>query len=176
MTESENQRRGESHADRHDREKLDRWRQGLDDSQPDPFPVCAVFLVSESDQAAHDTFRKFRDSFESRNSGFHNLVIFGQHGVSTTVKGLLAELDLPSDELPWLVIAGGAEAEQVTVLPLPPGDGTQDPMPEDLLGHLESEIDRGTGASGLEYLTVGKVRKLGGSKLNQVAGELLGRI
>ena len=101
--------RSQSRVDTHDREKLGKWSEGLEGDQQGSFPVCAIFLVSESDQFAHDSFREFRGSFESRNSEFHHVVIFGQHGLSTTVKGFLSELDLSSNRLPFLlIVAGGA--------------------------------------------------------------------
>ncbi len=99
-------------ADRHDVDKLHRWRQDLLDSPSSPFPVYAVFLVSEADTAAHDIFRRFRSSFEEREAGFGNLVIFGQHGVSTTVHLLLEQLGLASDALPMLVLWDGQDSRK----------------------------------------------------------------
>ena len=47
-------------ADRHDLDKLRRWRTDMETSGGAVFPVYAVFLVSEVDRAAHDVFRAFR--------------------------------------------------------------------------------------------------------------------
>ena len=92
-----------SRADQHDLDKLKRWRQNLEESSGD-FPVCVVFLVSQADQKAHDTFRAYRNSFEARNAGFENLLIFGQHGISKAVHVLLAALGLSDDSLPAMVL------------------------------------------------------------------------
>ena len=73
-----------SHADNHDLDKLARWYRGLSSGESGQFPVYAVFLVTSSDSAAHDIFRRFRSSFEAHGAGFDHLVIFGQHGVSST--------------------------------------------------------------------------------------------
>ena len=92
-----------SHADNHDIDKLGRWREDLAESlagSSRDFPVYAVFLVSEVDRSAHDIFRQYRTSFQARGSGFANLVIFGQHGVSSTARHLLARWGLPEEALP----------------------------------------------------------------------------
>ena len=166
----------ESHADSHDRDKLDRWSQGLEQDGAGSFPVCAVFLVSEHDRNAHDAFRKFRDSFEGRNAGFHHLVIFGQHGVSTTVRALLAELGLPGDHLPCLLMATGAEGKEFAVFQLPSGNGDEDQTLEKLLGQVESVIDGGEGKLRLGDVAGGINRDMGGRTLAQVAASLLARI
>ena len=100
-----------SHADNHDRDKLSRWRGDLTSGEMASFPVYAVFLVTPEDRPAHDIFRAYRNSFEKRGAGFQYLMIFGQHGVSTTVRRLLAEFNLTLDALPRLVL-----------FPDPPGD------------------------------------------------------
>ena len=111
-----------SHADIHDLDKLDRWQKDLAVAAPDAPPVFAIFLVSESDKTAHDIFRAFRSSFESRNAGFAHLVIFGQHGVSDTVHRLLAELNLPPDSRPTLALFTGSAEAPATIIPLPVGN------------------------------------------------------
>ncbi len=111
-----------SHADIHDLDKLDRWQKDLAVAAPDAPPVYALFLVSEADRAAHDIFRAFRSSFESRNAGFAHLVIFGQHGVSDTVNRLLAELNLPPDSWPTLALFTGSAEAPATIIPLPVGN------------------------------------------------------
>ncbi len=110
-----------SHADRHDLDKLGRWHQELTKGSPGSFPVFAIFLVSADDRLAHAIFRKFRSSFEARNAGFENLVIFGQHGISTTTQSLLAEFRLSQDSLPALALVARADAASFYTLPLPSG-------------------------------------------------------
>ena len=118
-----------SHADRHDLDKLARWKAGLDAAAGDgtaTFPVCAIFLVSPEDRASHDIFRRYRSAFEELGGGFHHLVIFGQHGVSTTQVAFLAEVEMRQDNVPLLVIApmpGATERTgSVYCLELPKGD------------------------------------------------------
>ena len=120
---------GNGHADNHDRDKLRRWQSDLNAGAPDAPAVYAIFLVSEADKEAHDIFRTFRTSFEGRfedrEAGFAHLVIFGQHGISTTLRRIQAELELPPEELPTLVLFGGdtEDAEYITadVISLPRG-------------------------------------------------------
>ena len=114
-----------SHADRHDLDKLARWKAGLDagKSGSSSFPACAIFLVTGEDRASHDIFRRYRSVFEELGGGFHHLVIFGQHGVSTTQTAFLGKLALGPQSVPALAIApmagkGGA----VYTIELPKGD------------------------------------------------------
>ena len=97
-----------SHADRHDLDKLARWKAGLDaagDAVDASFPACAIFLVSPEDRLSHDIFRHYRSAFEELGAGFHHLVIFGQHGVSTTQRAFLSETGMEQDSVPLLTIA-----------------------------------------------------------------------
>jgi hypothetical protein len=140
-----------SRADQHDVDKLGRWRRDLVQPARAGFPAWAIFLVSADDRAAHDIFRRFRTSFEARNAGFGNLVIFGQHGVSTTVKELMPELGLPPESLPALALVNGPEGAEVYTLPLPPGESTcLDAEPPDapwrrVLAAVEAAADAGQG-------------------------------
>ena len=117
-----------SHADRHDLDKLARWKAGLDSaeaSRDSSFPACAIFLVTGEDRASHDIFRRYRSAFEELGCGFHHLVIFGQHGVSTTQKAFLAEVGLDQGSVPLLAIAPMTGAEDrgvVYTVELPKGD------------------------------------------------------
>ena len=115
-----------SHADRHDLDKLARWKAGLDaarESGGSSFPACAIFLVSGEDRASHDIFRRYRSAFEELGGGFHHLVIFGQHGVSTTQTGFLSELALGPASVPLLAIAPMADKHgAVYTIELPKGD------------------------------------------------------
>ena len=118
-----------SHADRHDLDKLARWKEGLDsaaDSESAAFPVCAIFLVSPEDRASHDIFRRYRSAFEELGGGFHHLVIFGQHGVSTTQVAFLAEVGMQQQSVPLLALAPMSDVSEDTgsvyCLELPKGD------------------------------------------------------
>ena len=121
-----------SHADRHDLDKLVRWKAGLDapdilssskDGAAARFPVCAVFLVSPEDRAAHDIFRRYRSAFEELGGGFHHLVIFGQHGISTTLTAFLAELGMEPGSVPLLAVVPLDIAGDVTGDTTGPPDG-----------------------------------------------------
>lgn len=119
-----------SHADRHDLDKLARWKTGLDAAADDStvsFPACAIFLVSPEDRASHDIFRRYRSAFEELGGGFHHLVIFGQHGVSSTQVAFLAELGMEQGSVPLLAIApmadgGDGDGSAIYCLELPKGE------------------------------------------------------
>ena len=118
-----------SHADRHDLDKLARWKSGLDGATGDDvsaFPVCAIFLVGPEHRQSHDIFRRYRSVFEELGGGFHHLVIFGQHGVSTTQVAFLEEVGMEQGNIPVLAIAPVAEASEGTkavyCLELPKGE------------------------------------------------------
>ena len=112
-------------ADTHDLDKLKRWQKDLVEDTPHAPAVYALFLVSGEDTVAHDVFRKFRTSFEAREAGFAHLVIFGQHGISSTARAFQQELGLAENPLPTLVIFGGDtdDGEYITadVISLPRG-------------------------------------------------------
>lgn len=113
-----------SHADRHDLDKLSRWKAGLDaDNGASVFPVCAIFLVSPEDRASHDVFRRYRSAFEELGGGFHHLVIFGQHGISSTQVAFLDEVRRGQDSVPLLAIVPmSAGADSAHCVELPKGD------------------------------------------------------
>jgi hypothetical protein len=81
--------------------------------------VYAVFLVSEADRPAHGIFREFRTRFEAWSAGFDHLVIFGQHGLSSTVHGLLNGFGLSLEAVPALVLFSAPLDSQAYALPLP---------------------------------------------------------
>ena len=120
-----------SHADRHDLDKLARWKAGLDaagESGGSSFPACAIFLVTGEDRASHDIFRRYRTAFEELGGGFHHLVIFGQHGVSTTQQAFLAELGLDQTSVPLLaVVPMSDESSSAYCIELQKGDPVGDP-------------------------------------------------
>ena len=90
--------------DSHDLDKLTRWHEGLMSASGQGFPVCALFLASGEDNRAHDIFRVYRTAFEEMRAGFHDLVIFGQHGMSTTCAALIPGLGFSSLQTPALVL------------------------------------------------------------------------
>ncbi len=110
-----------SHADNHDRDKLLRWHEDLKNAQIDAPPVFAIFLVSEVDKAAHGVFRAFRSSFEEHQLGFEHLVIFGQHGVSSTARQLQAKFELEPGGGPSVVLFSG-DGDQPLLVKLPEGE------------------------------------------------------
>ena len=116
-----------SHADNHDRDKLVRWHQDLSSGPAARFPAYAVFLVSPEDRAAHEVFRTYRSSFEERGAAYQYLVIFGQHGISGTLRGLLAQFGLTQEALPLLALFSDPPAKIVHSLPLSGGSPSHGP-------------------------------------------------
>lgn len=113
--------------DSHDLDKLTRWHQGLNSAAGGRFPVCAVFLTSGEDNRAHDIFRVYRTAFEGLGAGFHDLVIFGQHGASSTSAAMVPGLGLSGLQVPLLALIapGDPPVCHATVLPagaLPEGE------------------------------------------------------
>ena len=119
-----------SHADRHDLDKLARWQAGLHAANKAgdySFPACAIFLVSGEDRASHDIFRRYRSAFEELGGGFHHLVIFGQHGISTTQQAFLREVGMDQTSVPLLAIAPNPDASgSVYCIELPRGERSGD--------------------------------------------------
>ncbi len=108
----------EETSDSHDLDKLTRWHEGLSSASGGKFPVCAVFLASGEDNRAHDIFRIYRTAFEEMGAGFHDLVIFGQHGMSSTCAALIPGLGLAGLQTPSLVlISGNGSVYHTTSLP-----------------------------------------------------------
>jgi hypothetical protein len=150
-----------SHADRHDLDKLARWKSGLDAAEEtgeSSLPVCAIFLVSPEDRLSHDIFRRYRSAFEELGGGFHHLVIFGQHGVSTTQRAFLNEAGWDQGNVPLLAIAqmhgtGGT----VHSIELPKGDRN---------GDLDDSQTWGTALASLAQTATGN----GALDLDQVDG------
>ena len=113
------------HANNHDLDKLSRWRNGLAAGTAVIFPAYAVFLVTPEDRYAHDVFREFRSSFEKLEADYEHLVIFGQHGVSSTVLGLLDQLGFSLESLPFLGLFSGPPASTFHSLSLRKGPGSE---------------------------------------------------
>ncbi len=110
-----------SDANSHDLDKLVRWKSGLSTAEKGSFPIYAAFLVSGEDRDSHDVFRRYRSSFEELGAGFHHLVIFGQHGTSTTLFSFLSELALTWKSLPVLALIASPSSTEVLTIALPKG-------------------------------------------------------
>ena len=166
-----------SHADSHDLDKLKRWYEGLSSGGSGRFPVHAVLLVSPEDTASHDIFRAFRSSFETRAAPFQHLVIFGQHGVSSTVRRMLPELGLQRESLPVLVLFGEASATTFHSLPLPggttgAGEGATCPWME-VLGQVEGAVDDGEVTLDLASLPGHTNHQLHKGRMAELVGRVL---
>ena len=138
------------HYDDHDHDKLLRWR---DDVQANAitdgqFPAMALFLVKPQATGSHEIFRRFRVEFEDRDASFAHLVIFGMHGVSTTVHSLLDRIGLEEADLPVMLMAPAAEPDSVIAVQLPGGEsleGGDDPNGDgtcDYLAPWQDVLDR----------------------------------
>lgn len=109
--------------DSHDLDKLNRWHEGLSSADEPGFPVCALFLASGEDRRAHDIFRIYRTAFGELGAGFHDLVIFGQHGMSSTCAALIPVLGLSGLQTPSLVLVSSSGGGLVShSSSLPPGE------------------------------------------------------
>ena len=116
--------------DSHDLDKLTKWHQGLTSAGRGEFPVCALFVTSGADRRAHDIFRVYRTAFEELGAGFHDLVIFGQHGDSGASAALVPGLGLSGFQIPLLSLIkfGSPPVCHTTVLPagaLPEGESEE---------------------------------------------------
>ena len=120
------------HYDEHDHDKLVRWRTDLLATPIDPegFPAMALFLVKPQATGAHEIFRRYRTEFEKRDASFAHLVVFGMHGVSATVRGLLNQAGLSESDLPIMMLAPATDPRAVIAVTLPSGEsieGADDP-------------------------------------------------
>ena len=171
-------------ADTHDREKMERWHQGLEGWRGSSFPVCAIFLVSGEDHLAHDIFRRYRTSFAAKSAEFHNLIIFGQHGISTAITGLLDRWGLPLESLPYLAVAPGARAREITFFKLSPGDhpGSTPDLEREanldepwqlILDRVEEAVAQGSKTVDVSGITGAAAVDLGGKSLAGLVDGLL---
>ena len=120
------------HYDEHDHDKLLRWRDDLQSTSivDGEFPAMALFLVKPQATGSHEIFRRFRTEFEQRDASFAHLVVFGMHGVSSTVRALLDQTGLTETDLPVMMLAPAAEPASVIAVQLPSGEsleGADDP-------------------------------------------------
>lgn len=138
------------HYDEHDHDKLLRWRDDLQANSivDGEFPAMALFLVKPQAAGSHEIFRRFRTEFEQRDASFAHLVIFGMHGVSTTVRSLLDQTGLTESDLPVMMLAPAAEPASVVAVQLPAGEsleGGDDPNGDgtcDYLAPWQDVLDR----------------------------------
>ena len=171
------------HYDEHDHDKLLRWRDDLQSTVIDAggFPAMALFLVKPQATGAHEIFRRYRTEFEQRDASFAHLVIFGMHGVSTTVKGLLEQTGLSEDDLPVMMLAPAADPAAVVAVRLPSGEGLEggdDPNGDgtcDYLAPWQDALDRIRITKDGRILRLMGVQgqKLSGTDLREVAAATL---
>ena len=171
------------HYDEHDHDKLVRWQADLQASPiaPDGFPAMALFLVKPQATGAHEIFRRYRTEFEKRDASFAHLVVFGMHGISTTVRGLLDQADLSESDLPVVMVAPAVDPGEVTAVRLPSGEsieGADDPNGGgtcDYLAAWQDVLDRvSITRSGRPLRLMGvQGQKLDGIDLRELAGAAL---
>jgi hypothetical protein len=124
VSDATTQDQARSHADGHDLDKLARWKSDLSTtpvSQAGEFPIYAAFLVSGEDRDSHNVFRQYRSAFEEMSAGFHHLVIFGQHGTSSTLLSFLSELELVWESVPVLALIASPTSTEALTIALPKG-------------------------------------------------------
>lgn len=131
--------------DSHDLDKLTRWHDGLTLAAGKGFPICALFLTSQEDRRSHDIFRVYRTAFEELGAGFDDLVIFGQHGVSSTSAALVPGLGLAGLQIPALALITGGTPPGCHTTGLPAGE-----RPE---GGSKKEDDEAPWKKALESIT-----------------------
>ena len=139
-----------SHADRHDLDKLARWRDGFVAAEASGFSVYATFLVTGEDRESHDIFRRFRTDFEEWGAEYSNLIIFGQHGTSTTMAALLAELGLSAANAPLLALSAATGPDAMMVLELPKGNADGPLDDSEPWGRVLARIAAARGGAGLD--------------------------
>ena len=169
-----------SHADQHDLDKLIRWRQDLSGGDPDQFPVYCVFLVSPDDRASHEVFRRFRSSFEDRDAGFQHLTIFGQHGISATLRGLLAEFGLTLEQVPALAVLTTPAVSTVHSIALAQGaeagEVAEGELWQTVLSLVEGVVDRGEKAVELASMAELKSYPLSSGSLPEAVDRVYARL
>lgn len=166
-----------SHADQHDKDKLTRWCRDLSGGSSDQFPGYAMFLVAPEDRFAHDIFREFRTNFEARQVDYKHLVIYGQHGISTAVRGLLAGLKLQPAALPLLALFAEPSDSAVCVLPLPSGETAQTApqTPSPWAEALES-IEKAVEGGGVDLALASLPGEISGTENGVTIGQLAEKV
>ena len=174
------------HYDDHDHDKLLRWRDDLQGASivDGDFPAMALFLVKPQAAGSHEIFRRFRAEFEQRDASFAHLVIFGMHGVSSTVRSLLTQTGLSETDLPVMMLAPAAEPASIVAVQLPSGEsleGGDDPNGDgtcDYLAPWQDVLDRiRITKRGRPLRLMGvQGRKLNGPDLRELAGAALSTV
>ncbi|PKB72352.1 MAG: hypothetical protein BZY87_00765 [SAR202 cluster bacterium Io17-Chloro-G6] len=164
--------------DSHDLDKLTKWHDGLTSAADQEFPVCALFLASREDTRAHDIFRVYRTAFEEMGAGFHDLVIFGQHGASSTSAGLVASLNLSGVQIPVLALITAGTLTCCHTAFLPPGALPEGQSAEDIeapwkkaLETVREAVKAGTSLS-LDGVTGLERRESPGGPLSELVGRV----
>ena len=160
-------------ADNHDLDKLTRWQGELASAASNSFPLHAVFLVSEEDRTAHDIFRAYRSGVQDLGAAFHHLVIFGQHGLSSTVKQMVPRMGLGTSPLPLLLLFHDATDAEVYTLPLPSGASEDDRRWEGVLALVKSSAETGRSPAGLGLLPGVKAHNLAAGDVADIIAGLL---
>ena len=167
-------------ADQHDLDKLTRWHRDLSGGDAGQFPVYCVFLVSPDDLASHGVFRKFRSSFEDRAASFQHLMIFGQHGISATLKALLDEFGLTMEQVPAMALFTAPGASTVHAIALAQGAEAGEVVEgepwQTVLSRVEGVVDRGEKALELASMPEVKSHPLGGGYLPDVVARVYARL
>ncbi|MDA1127402.1 MAG: hypothetical protein O2913_01730, partial [Chloroflexi bacterium] len=83
-------------------------------------------MASGEDTRAHDIFRIYRTAFAEMGAGFHDLVIFGQHGGSSTSAALIPGLRLSDLQIPSLVLITGGALPVCHTTALPVGEAFEE--------------------------------------------------
>lgn len=171
------------HYDEHDHDKLLRWRDNLRETSiiEGEFPAMALFLVKPQATGSHDIFRRYRTEFEQRDASFAHLVVFGMHGVSSTVRSLLDQIGLSESDLPVMMLAPASDPASVIAVQLPSGEsleGGDDPNGDgtcDYLAPWQDVLDRiRITKRGRPLRLMGvQGRKLDGPDLRELAGAAL---
>jgi len=118
------------------------------------------------------------------------LVIFGQHGVSGTVEGLLARFGLSRPALPLLALFSGPSAEVLHTLPLsggPSAGRSEGAVPaaagpesgqvwQGVLGGVENAVDGGETSLDLASLPEVSGLRLGNGPLVELVGQVLEQV
>ena len=159
-------------GDQHDLEKLVKWCDSLSQEVSNPLAVYAMFRISPESEAAQEVFRRFRSSFEARQTPFHHLIQFGRHGASATVLGLSQGLTPDVNKLPALVLFASPSAPDVLVLPLSRGTGEEHGPWEQVLSCLESVMDGGAGQVDLAGQPGIQLHQLAGRSVLEVASDI----
>ena len=111
---------------------------------------------------------------------FQHLVIFGQHGISATLRALLAEFGLTLEQVPTLVMVEAPAVSTVHTMALAQGDEAgkvveREPW-QTVLSLVEGAVERGEKAVELASMDEVNSRTLGNGPLPEVVARVLARL